>query len=648
MAAASYSAQVKAMVDYLNSITSQTTAANQAAASQASRDPSSQIQGTATAATQSATVTPLRSTPAAAMGADTLNQFTTTIAQGLTSSLVSLPGIGTTVDSFFTAPLNMMTHAYATFATLPVEIAMAMARNTARNIVTELNNKDALTSQLQAELIALHNAVLIVLNSEPFFNNYITQLTSALQQLVLADANFKSVVSRLQTKNLFSARLFQQGIAELDNAKNLILPNRNANVTTIRGVTTLATSIGATLAADAQASVLAMPGICYNIGTILIKLALSTLNVNNYLGLYYGAYQSLLNIVSSPPPILYTVMANYIQAGTNQLDTLLAGMKATLSNNPGASLYPATVTSQATIWGLTVATIEQYMKAAPTAGLGVLDQTGTSLARYNASVKLLQAIGNQKYVGGVLDVTQAQELWTDVSLQITSLMLLANTVVVRPSDPKTVLTLFQHAISAVQAQQLVSARIRAALTPFILTPFSSSLGAAQTLVGQWSALCNTYSLDRWAGLIQQGDTAGFFNSDPAEATSAGSALVGMNQIITAVAAQPEANDQQIAALSDLRDQIQRDLTNQQLEASRSSSSTLQQQIQDNLDALAAVQQQIDTATAAAEQLDANANAANITQKTTEDVNNASPGFGTQTSTFENQGPEHPTVILSGG
>lgn len=204
-----YSTQVQAMLDYLNSLTGQTNSATASATSQAARDPSSQLQASQTAAMSSATLSPLRSTPIAAMGQDTLNNFVTTTAQGLVSAAINLPGISSTVNQFFTSPYNVMMSAYATFSTLPVEIAMAMARNTAKNIITQLDLKDSLTTQLQQQLIALHNAVLIILNSEPFFNSYITKITLALQQLVLADGTSRvwSIVSTLRASSTLTSSI---------------------------------------------------------------------------------------------------------------------------------------------------------------------------------------------------------------------------------------------------------------------------------------------------------------------------------------------------------------------------------------------------------------------------------------------------------
>jgi hypothetical protein len=151
---------------------------------------------------------------------------------------------------------------------------------------------------------------------------------------------------------------------------------------------------------------------------------------------------------------------------------------------------------------------------------------------------------------------------------LASLLLDVNTLIVTRQSKSDITASFRSARGLFSASQQHSARLRAALRPFIATQ-TTLPGPARQALSQATALANKYGLDRVAGLLSKGRTRELFQVTAETATYAGAAEAGLNKILALVQAHPSSTTAQVKKLDNLRDTVGREKQAQELEALRS-------------------------------------------------------------------------------
>jgi hypothetical protein len=571
----------------------------------------------------------LATNPLVQMGTDTLNQMATPVVQSLVSqalSKVNLSPIQNAVQNFF--------QAWATISTFEVEVAMELARNTARNILKELDAKDALLKDIQAQLVAIHNACAIILNSSPFLDGYIKQLIQAYTLMTNADRKFKDVVRVLQVRHRYQTLEFTSAMTDLQSAQALILPDRGVNVSSIQAVKDYASAtIKRQTNKDALAAALVIPGLTLKLGTTLLSYVKSVTNINLLLNTYADALDGWIASFKRNDNI-DQVAIDHINAGISQLDDLLASMKSQLypdidrypDLNPAGAGYGTKLTSQATGWGIKLQAIIEWMRLNPKKGLETLDKTSNSVSSYLRSKTAIENMGNLSYTGGTFNCTQGREDVETGVRAITRLMLRVNTITATQQTKVQITAEFRAVGAYFTTSATHSTRLRSAISQFLSTT-SSLQGPARQIIGQAYGIANKYGLDRVAGLISDGKIRELFNVTPDTATYAGSAVVGMNQVLSLVKAQPNATDAQVSKIENLRDNVERDKKAKEIEANRSYASTVDAAQDELVAKLKQIKSSILPAVEAAQQLDST-NATTPASKADADVSNAIAGFNT--------------------
>lgn len=517
----------------------------------------------------------LSANPILGMGADTVNQTIAGVSQGLVAGAASavtgaLAPLQGAVGNFFSG--------LATLSTISVEIAMELARNGGRALLKELDAKDIILNNLNTEITALHNACMVLANSQPFLSGYLNKLIQAYHLLITARTQFDGVARVLKTKQKFNKKSFQGGLANISAAKGLMLPE--AGAINVRSATDFISSVvGRATNKDAVAAALSIPGISFQIGKLLIDYSAKTFEINNLIGNYMGALSQFIDAYSKSTSIT-DAGANHIASGVTQLDGLLQDMQPILFPAPALSsnlLYGTTVTTSGSFWALKLVTIEAWMKFTPVAALEQMDRTGSTVDAYNNSIAALKAIGDVKYSGGTNKVTEAAEDGFNTLDVMMPMLVQANTVIVRSVSSADVHAIFTRSRNHVKAMASTSNKIRAAITPFVHTPFST-IGPAKALVAAFLDMSNKLGLDRVARFISIGAVGSLFSTTPDTATSAGTAVAGLNGVITEAKADPNTSQQDIEKVTEVRDEFDREKTTKAIEASRSSADTEQEAI----------------------------------------------------------------------
>jgi hypothetical protein len=518
--------------------------------------------------------------PIAQAGGDTVNQAVTQVSQQLivtgasklnaaVNKAVGIPLIQTATDvtnGFF------MLQGLA--STASIEVLMQLARSNATLIVQQCAAKTAIIKTLKADAISIYNALVILLNSEPFFDTYYTQLVGAYNDIKTADVQLKNIASILQIKNLYNHPAYQRAITTLQAAEALILPSPNASISEISLGTSLLATIKRKTNIDALAAAMNIPILTARFAENYLTYVSLTVEINLLITLFLSALGDFINTYKQNANINQATI-NHINSATAQLDSLLNDMSVMLFPTDGRQTkftYPGQVTTAGTGWGIRLATTIQYLMVEPGYASQSLSQTGESLIRYNAALVKIKAQGNIKQGLATLVVTQSQEDIANTSQIIGKILLAANAVVATQTAPASIRNQFQQLQDLLTCAASLDGIITNALTPFINTPFNL-LNGAGAVVSQMVKVANELGMDRAAGLLTKCDIKGFYAMNAQTATYAGAAAAGVAAVIGAAAANPNTTDSQLASLQTVHDDINRQAANQTVEAQRSSSTT---------------------------------------------------------------------------
>ena len=534
--------------------------------------------------TEKRTVNPaldhVNSNPIINMGVDTVNQAVTKISQQLVvtgakkleaavNKTLGIPlrkTIQDATDAFF------MTTALVT--TAQTEVVMELARVTARQIVKLIDQKDAVAKELKSNIKQLYNAINILLNSQPFFDAYLRQLQRAYTLTDLGNKGMKSVVRSLKSVHRYQQTLFDSSLNQLVQARDLILPDRNASVSEITSVDFLSDTIKRKSNKDAVAAAMAIPGLSYKVGQTLLKYLQYTIQINgllvifqNYLSDYISTFKRNDNVDSAT--------INHITSATNQLDTLLADMKVMLFPNDGSDqsvLYPGRVTTAATGWGIRLTTIIEWLRIQPGKASKELDLTSESVRKYNAALDSLRILNDRRNGLAVLKVKEAKEDTIDFAKTVGKLLIVANTAVATSKAPSDIRLRFKQMNDTIDLALTNDFLIKSALYQFINTDLAL-IGAASRIVKTLTKLADDLGLDKAADTLRKGDLKSLYSMNSETATYAGAAAVAVGTVIGLLKTKPEVTDSELNKLENVRDTYNQENSVKKVEAQRSSSAT---------------------------------------------------------------------------
>lgn len=532
---------------------------------------------------------------------DTVNQSITSVAQQVVSTAitkVNLTPIQNASQQFFTL--------FASVTSFGIEVAMQFARNTGNNLIAALAQKDATSDSLEAEIVALYNACAIMLNGQPFFNQYLQNILAAYQLIVKADTNLQNVVIALQAPTpIYQKITFTLAQSQLTQAQNLILPNRGVDVSSIRSTANfVSTVIKRQSNQQVYAAALSIPGITVQIGKLAMTYELQSVNVNAYLNTYLNALSNYITGYMQSNAVNQATI-DHLSAGISQINSLLAQMNTTLSqyNGQPTAAFAAQLSMQGTQWGVELAAIIAWLGLNPGAGSALLTQTSLSVTAYTKSINTINGLGDITFNGGTVYITNGEENPVQgLILPLARFLLAANTLLAT-STSKT--NIYQQATvvrTYLQKARVNDAEIKAAVQPFLNTK-TTLTGPVAAGISTLLAFSNKMGLDRLAGLITNGNVKDLFSSTPATSTYAGAAVTAINSIVMTIQASPNATTQQISQIQTLRDTVSRQQKANEQYAGRQATQTQQQDVTTQQATIATDQTEIQTAIAAAQQID---------------------------------------------
>lgn len=594
---------VAKLSDYLNQ--SIKTANNAAAASskRATVAPDGLLKTSLERQTSANTLNSLKQNPIINTAVDTANQAVTSVAQQVVKNAikkVNFTPIQNASQQFFTL--------FASVTSFGVEVAMELARNTGRNLIKALQEKDAIALKLEGQMNALYNACAILLNGQPFFDTYLKNIIKAYGLIESADLKLKRVSSVLASQRpRYLSRTFSESITQLTQASELILPDRGVDVSSISST---ADFVSSTLNRQSNQQVFAaavsIPGITLEIGKLVLQYEVASINVNAYMNAFVNALDDYISNYQQSKSVNQATI-DHINAGTSRIDELLAEMAAILSQNSGLSTdvqFRAKLSSYATIWGVTLTGIIEWLKLNPGAGSALLSQTSASVEAYNKARAKILSVSDTPYPGGTIYYTEGREdAFKGLVRLVARALTTANTIVATSSTKNDIRAQCSAVKNYCATSRKVDTQLIASIQTFVNTKTTLTGDVAKGLK-QLTAFANKTGLDRMAGLLTNGNVKDLFSATPETSTYAGAAVVGINSIITNLKELPGATTQQISQMENLRDQVSREQKAREVFAGRSAQSTEDEEAAQRQKAVDTDKTLVQTATETAKQLDA--------------------------------------------
>lgn len=569
MSSSSLSESVKFMKDYLDEKAASTQKSLEASRNRSKNQPGNSLVNKIQEEATKATMDAMQSNPIINSGGTIVAQYVNSVAQGLTRDLVyknNLSPIQNVTQQLFST--------FASLTSLGPEIAMEMARNTARNIVKDINARDAVANQLDREFINLYNCCVILLNGSPFFNELLRKVLSAKNYLNNANKKLADVVRILQNIQKYQSRTYDSAVLDVKNARDLLLPDQGVDFN-INNLTDLANSITTNQSnARVVAAAANIPLISQRIGTLSTEYIRLTVIINGLLTVFTTSYNDFIEGFKQNNNINQATI-DHINSARNQLTTLTTEIQAMLDknpNNPNDVRYKIDLTANATTWGLRTAAIYEWLLFNPGIGSQVLSQVQDSVNRYLRAVDTINGLNGGPFPGGTLVVEKGQEN-TDTYLKYTTQVLQsANSILATNKSRFDMRGQTNTVRNYLKAARTNSNAIKATLTPFINSQ-TTLTGDARKGLQLMIAESNKLGLDRAAGLLKNGDIKSLLALDPGMATSVGAAVAGLNLILSGLKSNAKTTDELLEKVTEVRDQFEREKKTQEIEASRGSSSS---------------------------------------------------------------------------
>lgn len=534
----------------------------------------------------------LSGNPIANMGMDIAANFVQSTVQSMVQQ--ALGKINGAVNGITSAAGGFMS-AFSLLATGDVEIAMALARSNARLILEQLEKKDRIVTKLQNQVTALNNAVDLLLNSSPFFNDYLNKLILAYSAVDSSTKGLKSVVATLKgPRKFYNETQFNRSIQGLEYAVELILPDKTAEISQIQsGKLNDVIKDKIAPAKDGLAAALTIPGITLEIAKLMADYSAITLYINTLIVLFLKALNSYINGFDRSG-MIDQMTISHIESAISQLDPVQKQMHTSLfptDARKSKPQYPLEVMSFATAWGVQLSAIITWLKANPGRMSAELNLTAASVAKYNRACQLILAQSDIRTGLATLKVSEGQESVKDTVLKMTDLVTVANTAVATVGSSAASVIGIQTSISKKLPDDLrrsvreagnlfassrgLNASLKAALTPFAKEE-SGLERAATGLVGSLNQLASSLGFDRAASFIASADIGSIVSLSNTTLTFIGAGIAGIASLLSAIEDNPNATDEDKQKLQATHEAMKREETQKQVSASAGSANSAAQ------------------------------------------------------------------------
>ncbi len=532
-----------------------------------------------------ALTTPTLSHIAANPFLDRVGDISAAYIQGQSSSL--LRGVFEKKDTFdkgVSAATNIWFSAFALVNTATTQLAIQFPVLTANNLIRLLEDKNTLVRGLIEDALNLRKLLAVLLDSRPFFDQYLLEIIKAYEKIVFSHGELISIrKALLLDPGVFRVRRFEASLVSLEQALDHLTPETSEKDSArVKGVLdrALEKEIGRDTAAklsdplslrDTVNAAWAMTQLIATIAKKMLQYVSLSTQINALLLVYKTSFTDFDRDLRSCKS-LKEAQARQIKTATDALEVLIRQMgpyasSVVLERAASEPLLSTKTTISAGQWAIDLSLIISLLRSVPTAPEAIKNAAEEVVNAYTESVRAINAIDDIRQGTATLKVIQGSEVFTNtLRVLMTSLYQFASVITTRKA-PAIVLQRAVQFSDHLEAALQLDNRLIAELERFLGANRRSQTDALAALEGL-KDLAKNLGLDRVRGLIERGDSKELLRVTAATATYTAAAVTGLNHMLVVIKEKPGTTENQRAAVEQSIDSLKRREAIEKVEAER--------------------------------------------------------------------------------
>ena len=487
------------------------------------------------------------------------------------------------------------------------DLALFFIQEMAKQILLTIEKKRQIVVELQEKLTELHNILILLTTTNPFFDKYLYQLRQALI-LVYSGRNDLSVgVYTLNSNEKWLKTRYEQAQDKFARAEAMMQPQgKEPDVKfTDKG---LLAGVGVPSEPQQLTLLLALPQKVKEVLLCANGYFIVTAKLNALLLAFIQAHSSFTNSASRK---LKQFTINTLTNIVTKLDDLISSMATQLNGSPTSVLKPdmvqsivpnpeiiasaragvATSTTEVNVtsskefqpdtiktsaaainWLIELKTIVAYMEVIPGPTLAALDVSNDALEHYTEACTLIKSKNTRTVGDAVLTATEGREEIGQLERQLSTFLLAAAKGLVDIERARAVLPLGRTLIKRLDLTIAQDKEIYDAVSRFATADLSFP-SAVKKAGDNIFKMLDKFGLDRASDLLRNGEFSKFFNLNGKTATYAGAAITAFSVLKECLTTEEDREQ-----LTQAQREIEREMKSKELIAQRTASSGFQQQI----------------------------------------------------------------------
>lgn len=507
---------------------------------------------------------------------------------------------------------NLVFDSITAVLTAKNDLAMYFIQQVAKQLVIAIDKKREIALQLQEKVRELHNILVLLVTTNPFFDTYLAQLRRGLALIYDARSDLTVVRNTLQANDRWLKTRYKQSKEKLAQAEALMSPDSGTDPDVKFTDKGLLSGVGIPAKPQQLMLLLSLPQKIKEVLACANGYFIAVVKVNALIVSFNAAYGSF-TAASSLKLKQFTIstLDNII----TELDDLITTMATQLNGSPNSILQPDTVLStsldpsfiaaaqggenigmtdpsafqssvtrqpfkpdplatsaNAMAWLFQIKTIVAHYELIPGPTLEALDVSNNALDLYNAAVKTIKSKGNRVDGDAILTATEGREEVGQLEKQLTRYIMAAGQALVNIQTARAVIPLGRTIIKRIDLTLTQDKEIRDAVDKFANADLafpSAVTRAGQNIFG----MLDKFGLDRAVDALRSGDFSKFFNMDGKTATYAGAAITAFSALKECLTTEEDREQ-----LTQAQREIEREQKSKELIAQRVSTTGFQMQI----------------------------------------------------------------------
>lgn len=438
--------------------------------------------------------------------------------------------IGTPLRKLIDEAQKAAFNAVSAALTAKNDLMLFFIQNLARQAISAIDEKREILDELKERVRLLHNALKILVAGQPFFNQYLADLRTALIRVDAAKTKLTTVRNTLDVTDVFLNTTFNSAKEDLEAADALLVPEDDEP--DIKFTTEgLLENVGIPSDPQQLTVMLSIPQLSRDVVLASTGYFSATFRLNALLLAFSAALDTFQTSRSQKLKDFTLDMFDNIDT---KLQSLVERMAQEINGDPtfinnqveNYNADAVKVSGLSVGWLLELRSIIEMVNTVPGKTFESVQLSDAVVQSYRDAVEAISEKDDRTQGNAILSATDGREDVGQLEQQITLFVARSLQAIVDADVADTILSLGQTVIARLDLSIAQDTEIKAILQNFVNQeiPFFDDL--QRTGNGIFNTL-NNFGLDRAAAALTNGEFGEFFNMNTKTATFAGAALTGI-------------------------------------------------------------------------------------------------------------------------